>query len=66
MLALVCSLAVGVYANNGKAKKAKKNKQCTEQTCKPGCNPGCKPGCKPTADCKPADCNKPITSCAKA
>ena len=59
MLALVCSLATGAFANNSKPKKAKKAKQCTEQTCKPGCNPDCKPGCKPS------NCSKTTTACAK-
>jgi hypothetical protein len=51
MLALVCTLATGAFANGSKPKKQKHSKQCTEQTCKPGCKPG---------DC----CTK--AACAKA
>lgn len=50
MLAIVCSLATGAYANNKKSKKGKKNKQCTTQQC-----------CKPS-DCKPANC-VPMPNC---
>lgn len=53
MLAIVCSLATGAFANNKKGKKAKKAKQCTtQQNCKP-------------ADCKPASCC-PMPNCKKA
>lgn len=51
MLALVCSLTTGAFANTPKHKKNKKSKQCTEQKCTPDCkDKGC--------------CNK--TTCAKA
>ena len=52
MLAMVCSLATGAFANNGKIKKLKKAKQCTQQNCKP-------------ADCKPGNCC-PMPNCVKA
>ncbi len=52
MLAMVCSLATGAFANNKKPKKVKKNKQCTQQPCKP-------------ADCKPSNCC-PMPTCVKA
>jgi hypothetical protein len=49
MLALVCSLATGAFAINNKPKKVK-NKQCTQQPCKPDCMPkGC---CKKSACAK--------------
>lgn len=43
MLAMVCSLATGAFANNNKPKKLKKSKQqCTQQVCPPACKPsGC-------------------------
>ena len=37
MLALVCTLATGTFANNHKPKKQKHIKQCTQQTCTPDC-----------------------------
>lgn len=53
MLAMICSLATGAFANSGKPKKSKKAKQCsTQQTCKP-------------SDCKPAGCC-PLPVCIKA
>ena len=51
MLALVCTLATGTFANNHKPKKQKQSKQCTQQTCTPDCKQN---GC----------CTK--TSCVKA
>lgn len=36
MLAMICSLTTGTFANDRKPKKIKKNKQCsTQQNCKP-------------------------------
>jgi hypothetical protein len=52
MVAMVCSLATGVFAADKKSKKAKKSKQCTQQTCKP-------------SDCKPANCCT-MPNCAKS
>lgn len=53
MLAIVCSLATGAFANTKKGKKAKKARQCTtQQTCNP-------------ADCKPVSCC-PMPNCKKA
>ena len=37
MLALVCSLATGAFANSKKPKKQKRSKQCTEKPCPPEC-----------------------------
>ena len=48
MLALVCSVATGAFANIDKPKKHKKSKPRTEQTCNPECKPtGCctRPNC---------------------
>lgn len=58
MLAIVCSLATGAFADNNKPKKVKKSKQCTEQNCKPGCKPGCKPDGKPKDCCIKPACTK--------
>ena len=42
MLALVCILTTGAFANNHKPKKQKHSKQCTQQICTPDCKPqGC-------------------------
>jgi hypothetical protein len=48
MLALVCTLATGAFANNHKNKKQKHSQQCTQQPCTPDCkqkgcctNPNC-------------------------
>lgn len=51
MLAMVCSLATGAFANNHKPKKLKKSKQCTQQNCKPS-------DCKPTGCCTVSNCVK--------
>ncbi|MDP4262855.1 MAG: hypothetical protein Q8941_10015 [Bacteroidota bacterium] len=50
MLALVCSLATGAFANDHKPKKQKHSKQCTQQTCTPDCK---KKGC-----CTKTSCDK--------
>ena len=43
MLALVCTLATGAFANTHKPKKQKHSKQCTEK---------CTPDCKQKGCCK--------------
>ncbi|MFN8305509.1 MAG: hypothetical protein U0T79_01930 [Ferruginibacter sp.] len=54
LLAMVCTLATGAFANTNKPKKLKKNKQqCSQQT-----------NCKP-ANCQPSNCC-PMPGCAKA
>lgn len=50
MLALVCSLATGSFANNHKPKKQKHTKQCTQLPCTPDCK---QKGC-----CNKTSCNK--------
>lgn len=51
MLATVCTLATGAFANNNKPKKLKKSKQCTQQSCSPS-------ECKPTGCCSMPGCAK--------
>jgi len=48
MLALVCSLATGAFANGNKPKKQKRSKQRTQQICPPECQQN---GCCTKSNC---------------